>query len=58
MIMKNSVTAELIDEIHDLTNVINQAEFIVSRLEEENNYLKETLSYIYSQENNSLAGIS
>jgi hypothetical protein len=51
MIMKNSVTDELINKVYHLTKALNQAESIIKTLETENNSLKEALSSIYDREN-------
>jgi len=51
MIMKNTVTDELINKVYHLTKALNQAESIIKILEVENDNLKETLSSIYDREN-------
>ena len=51
MIMKNTVTDELINKVYHLTKALNQAESIIKTLEAENSILKETLSSIHSSEN-------
>jgi|LakMenE18May11ns_1017448.scaffolds.fasta_scaffold9942215_3 hypothetical protein len=51
MIMKNTVTDELVNKLYHLTKALNHAESIIKALEQENNSLKETLSSIYDREN-------
>lgn len=50
MIMKNTVTDELVNKLYHLTKALNYAESIIKILEKENTSLKETLSSIYHQE--------
>jgi|LakMenEpi03Aug12_release.lakeMendotaPanAssembly.Ray.scaffolds.fasta_scaffold3356188_2 hypothetical protein len=54
MIMKNTVTDELINKVYQLTKALNTAESIIKTLEQENEGLKQTLSLLsndYIEEN-------
>ena len=46
MIMKNTVTDELINKVYQLTKALNTAESIIKTLEQENEGLKQTLSLL------------
>lgn len=46
MIMKNSVTNELLNKVYHLTNALNKAETLVDTLQQENENLKHILSEI------------
>lgn len=51
MIMKNYVTDELINKVYHLTKALNQAESIIKTLEAENNTLKEAVSIVIANNN-------
>lgn len=46
MIMKNTVTDELINKVYQLTKALTTAESIIKILEQENEGLKQTLSLL------------
>lgn len=57
MIMKNTVTDELVNKLYHLTKALNLVESIVEKLQQENLKLKETLSYLEHSEDKELVSV-
>lgn len=51
MIMKNTVTDELVNKVYHLTKALNKAENLVETLQQENENLKKLLEDIDHNEN-------
>jgi len=49
MIMKNSVTNELVNKVYHLSKALRTAESIIKTLEQENEGLKQTLSLLSNE---------
>lgn len=50
MVVKNTITDELVNKLYHLTKALNAAESIIETLQEENNNLKDLLSAFNAEE--------